>query len=88
MTHLLNSELFTYHNDEAQGDEGNDGADEHEICEDAAVVPRNVVTVIPAAVCPVVEVVDAMVSEVSGEMHMRNYQHLVVEQFILLRIDV
>ena len=88
MTHLLNSELFTYHNDEAQGDEGNDGADEHEICEDAAVVPRNVVIVIPAAVCPVVEVVDAMVSEVSGEMHMRNYQHLVLEQYILLRIDV
>ena len=88
MTHLLNPELFTYHNDEAQGDEGNDGADEHEICEDAAVVPRNVVTVIPAAVCPVVEVVDDMVSEVVGEMHMRNYQHLVLEQFILLRIDV
>ena len=76
MTHLLNSESFTCHNDDAQGDEGNDGADEHEICENAAVVPWNVVTVIPAAVCPVVEIVDAMVSEVVGEMHTRNNQHL------------
>ena len=76
--------MLTYHNDEAQDDEGNDGTEEDDIGEDAAVVPRQFVVTVAAAVSPVV-IVEAVVSEVVRETRSRNYQHNFLLCVLLLR---
>ena len=68
--------MSTYHYDEAQDDEGHDATEEDEVGEDTAVVPRHVIVIAAAAVCPVVIVDAVVVSQVVGETRSRNHQHV------------
>ena len=78
--------MLTYHYDEAQDDEGNDGTEEDDIGEDAAVVPRQfVVTVAAAATVSPVVIVEAVVWEIVRETRSRNYQHNFLLCVLLLR---